>query len=285
MASEQTVVLHSQERPVYINKGSALTQNLIFSAALAGAGTYGLLALQHTLRTGSQWVDATAPNGYSLYQFAYGVIGSVIQNFKIDKAMAALLGKAYDFDRFCRIGGGLLLASLISIAAVLLATVVYNIVNLAYLHRVNKMEKAEVPTLEEIKVQRWNRALPVIHRVYAALSYLSLLICLGSVVPLSMISAKTAGDNATASSIAARAKIAIVIGFVLFFIIAVRGITKKWDRIKANGPLVCPENLGTYLHGLVIVSVPFLTVLALALLIVILLVHLMLTGARLTRRY
>ena len=46
-----------------------------------------------------------------------------------------------------------------------------------------------------------------------------------------------------------------------------------------------PENLGTYLHGLVIVSVPFLTVLALALLIVILLVHLMLTGARLTRRY
>ena len=74
MASEQTAVLHSQERPVYINKGSALTQNLIFSAALAGAGTYGLLALQHTLRTGSQWVDATAPNGYSLYQFAYGVI-------------------------------------------------------------------------------------------------------------------------------------------------------------------------------------------------------------------
>lgn len=143
MASEQAVVLHSQERPVYINKGSALTQNLIFSAALAGAGTYGLLALQHTLRTGSHWVDATAPNGYSLYQFAYGVIGSVIQNFKIDKAMAALLGKAYDFDRFCRIGGGLLLASLISIAAVLLVTVVYNIVNLAYLHRVNKMEKAE----------------------------------------------------------------------------------------------------------------------------------------------
>lgn len=47
---------------------------------------------------------------------------------------------------------------------------------------------------------------------------------------------------------------------------------------------MCPENLGTYLHGLVIVSVPFLTVLALALLIVILLVHLMLTGARLTRR-
>ena len=247
------------------------------------------MALQHTLRTGSQWVDATAPNGYSLYQFAYGVIGSVIQNFKIDKAMAALLGKAYDFDRFCRIGGGLLLASLISIAAVLLVTVVYNIVNLAYLHRVNKMEKAEVPTLEETKVQRWNRALPVIHRVYAVLSYLSLLICLGSVFPLSMISgtalgAKTAGDSATASSIAARAKIAIVIGFVLFFIIAVRGITKKWDRIKANGPLVCPENLGTYLHGLVIVSVPFLTVLALALLIVILLVHLMLTGARLTRR-
>lgn len=154
MASEQTAVLHSQERPVYINKGSALTQNLIFSAALAGAGTYGLLALQHTLRTGSQWVDATAPNGYSLYQFAYGVIGSVIQNFKIDKAMAALLGKAYDFDRFCRIGGGLLLASLISIAAVLLVTVVYNIVNLAYLHRVNKMEKAEVPTLEETRVQR-----------------------------------------------------------------------------------------------------------------------------------
>lgn len=176
MANEQTVVLHSQERPVYINKGSALTQNLIFSAALAGAGAYGLLALQHTLRTGSQWVDATAPNGYSLYQFAYGVIGSVIQNFKIDKAMAALLGKAYDFDRFCRIGGGLLLASLISIAAVLLVTVVYNIVNLAYLHRVNKMEKAEVPTLEETKVQRWNRALPVIHRVYAVLSYLSLLI-------------------------------------------------------------------------------------------------------------
>lgn len=172
----------------------------------------------------------------------------------------------------------------------LLVTVVYNIVNLAYLHRVNKMEKAEVPTLEETKVQRWNRALPVIHRVYAALSYLSLLICLGSVVPLSMISgaalgAKTAGDSATASSIATRAKIAIVIGFVLFFIIAVRGITKKWDRIKANGPLVCPENLGTYLHGLVFVSVPFLTVLALALLIVILLVHLMLTGARLTRRY
>ena len=131
MASEQTAVLHSQERPVYINKGSALTQNLIFSAALVGAGTYGLLALQHTLRTGSQWVDATAPNGYSLYQFAYGVIGSVIQNFKIDKAMAALLGKAYDFDRFCRIGGGLLLASLISIVAVLLVTVVYNIVNLA----------------------------------------------------------------------------------------------------------------------------------------------------------
>ena len=155
MASEQAVVLHSQERPVYINKGSALTQNLIFSAALAGADTYGLLALQHTLRTGSHWVDATAPNGYSLYQFAYGVIGSVIQNFKIDKAMAALLGKAYDFDRFCRIGGGLLLASLISIAAVLLVTVVYNIVNLAYLHRVNKMEKAEVPTLEETKVQRW----------------------------------------------------------------------------------------------------------------------------------
>ena len=157
----------------------------------------------------------------------------------------------------------------------LLVTVVYNIVNLAYLHRVNKMEKAEVPTLEETKVQRWNRALPVIHRVYAALSYLSLLICLGSVVPLSMISgaalgAKTAGDSATASSIATRAKIAIVIGFVLFFIIAVRGITKKWDRIKANGPRV---------------SVPFLTVLALALLIVILLVHLMLTGARLTRRY
>lgn len=203
--------------------------------------------------------------------------------------MAVLLGKAYDFDRFCRIGGGLLLASLISIAAVLLVTVVYNIVNLAYLHRVNKMEKAEVPTLEETKVQRWNRALPVIHRVYAALSYLSLLICLSSVFPLSMISgaalgAKTAGDSATASSIAARAKIAIVIGFVLFFIIAVRGITKKWDRIKANGSLVCPENLGTYLHGLVIVSVPFLTVLALALLIVILLVHLMLTGARLTRR-
>ena len=55
MASEQAVVLHSQERPVYINKGSALTQNLIFSAALAGAGTYGLLALQHTLRTGSHW--------------------------------------------------------------------------------------------------------------------------------------------------------------------------------------------------------------------------------------
>ena len=75
-----------------------------------------------------------------------------------------------------------------------------------------------------------------------------------------------------------------MIGFVLFFIIAVRGITKKWDRIKANGPLVCPEILGTYLHGLVIVSVPFLTVLALALLIVILLVHLMHTGARLTRR-
>ena len=274
MASEQTVVPRSQERPIYINKGSAMTQNLIFSAALAGAGTYGLLVLQHTLRTGSHWVDATAPNGYSLYQFAYGVIGSVIQNFKIDKAMAALLGKAYDFDRFCRIGGGLLLASLISIAAVLLVTVVYNIVNLAYLHRVNKMEKAEVPTLEETKVQRWNRALPVIHRVYAALSYLSLLICLGSVVPLSMISgaalgAKTAGDSATASSIATRAKIAIVIGFVLFFIIAVRGITKKWDRIKANGPLVCPENLGTYLHGLVFVSVPFLTVLALALLIVI----------------
>ena len=169
MASEQTVVPRSQEQPIYINKGSAMTQNLIFSAALAGAGTYGLLALQHTLRTGSQWVDATAPNGYSLYQFAYGVIGSVIQNFKIDKAMAALLGKAYDFDRFCRIGGGLLLASLISIAAVLLVTVVYNIVNLAYLHRVNKMEKAEVPTLEETKVQRWNRALPVIHRVYAAL--------------------------------------------------------------------------------------------------------------------
>lgn len=46
MASEQAVVLHSQERPVYINKGSALTQNLIFSAALAGAGTYGLLALR-----------------------------------------------------------------------------------------------------------------------------------------------------------------------------------------------------------------------------------------------
>lgn len=232
MASEQTVVLRSQEQPIYINKGSALTQNLIFSVALAGAGTYGLLALQHTLRTGSHWVDATAPNGYSLYQFAYGVIGSVIQNFKIDKAMAALLGKAYDFDRFCRIGGGLLLASLISIAAVLLVTVVYNIVNLAFLHRVNKMEKAEVPTLEETKVQRWNRALPVIHRVYAVLSYLSLLICLGSVVPLSMISgaalgAKTAGDSATASSIAARAKIAIVIGFVLFFIIAVRGDHQK----------------------------------------------------------
>lgn len=195
MASEQTVVLRSQELPIYINKGSAMTQNLIFSAALAGAGTYGLLALQHTLRTGSQWVDATAPNGYSLYQFAYGVIGSAIQNFKIDKAMAALLGKAYDFDRFCRIGGGLLLASLISIAAVLLVTVVYNIVNLAYLHRVNKMEKAEVPTLEETKVQRWNRALPVIHRVYAALSYLSLLICLGSVVPLSMISGAALGPK------------------------------------------------------------------------------------------
>ena len=195
------------------------------------------MALQHTLRTGSQWVDATAPNGYSLYQFAYGVIGSVIQNFKIDKAMAALLGKAYDFDRFCRIGGGLLLASLISIAAVLLVTVVYNIVNLAYLHRVNKMEKAEVPTLEETKVQRWNRALPVIHRVYAALSYLSLLICLSSVFPLSMISgaalgAKTAGDSATASSIAARAKIAIVIGFVLFFIIAVRGSPKSGTGSK-----------------------------------------------------
>ena len=105
MASEQAAVLQNRERPVYINKGSALTQNLIFSTALAGAGTYGLLALQHTLRTGSQWVDAAAPNGYNLYQFAYGVIGSVIQNFKIDKAMAALLGKAYDFDRFCRIGG------------------------------------------------------------------------------------------------------------------------------------------------------------------------------------
>ena len=155
-------------------------------------------------------MDATAPNGYSLYQFAYGVIGSVIQNFKIDKAMAALLGKAYDFDRFCRIGGGLLLASLISIAAVLLVTVVYNIVNLAYLHRVNKMEKAEVPTLEEAKVQRWNRALPVIHRVYAALSYLSLLICLGSVVPLSMISgaalgAKTAGVPGEPGHLSARA--------------------------------------------------------------------------------
>lgn len=86
-------------------------------------------------------------------------------------------------------------------------------------------------------MQRWNRALPVIHRVYAALSYLSLLICLGSVVPLSMISgaalgAKTAGDSATASSIATRAKIAIVIGFVLFFIIAVRGITKSGTGSK-----------------------------------------------------
>lgn len=46
MANEQTVVLRSQEQPIYINKGSAMTQNLIFSAALAGAGTYGLLALQ-----------------------------------------------------------------------------------------------------------------------------------------------------------------------------------------------------------------------------------------------
>ena len=62
MASEQTVVLRSQERPVYINKGSALTQNLIFSAALAGAGAYGLLALQHTLRTGSQWVATACTN-------------------------------------------------------------------------------------------------------------------------------------------------------------------------------------------------------------------------------
>ena len=58
------------------------------------------MALQHTLRTGSQWVDTTAPNGYSLYQFAYGVIGSVIQNFKIDKAMAALLGKATTLTGF-----------------------------------------------------------------------------------------------------------------------------------------------------------------------------------------
>ena len=46
MASEQTVVPRSQEQPIYINKGSAMTQNLIFSAALAGAGTYSLLALQ-----------------------------------------------------------------------------------------------------------------------------------------------------------------------------------------------------------------------------------------------
>lgn len=35
MASEQTVVLRSQEQPIYINKGSAMTQNLIFSATLA----------------------------------------------------------------------------------------------------------------------------------------------------------------------------------------------------------------------------------------------------------
>lgn len=88
------------------------------------------MALQHTLRTGSHWVDATAPNGYSLYQFAYGVIGSVIQNLRSTRPWPPFWGKAYDFDRFCRIGGGLLLASLISIAAVLLVTVVYNIVNL-----------------------------------------------------------------------------------------------------------------------------------------------------------
>lgn len=49
--------------------------------------------------------------------------------------------------------------------------------------------------MEEAKVQRWNRALPVIHRVYAALSYLSLLICLGSVFPLSMISGAALGPK------------------------------------------------------------------------------------------
>lgn len=68
--------------------------------------------------------------------------------------MAALLGKAYDFDRFCRIGGGLLLASLISIAAVLLVTVVYNIANLAFLAPGEQNGKSRSAHLEETKVQR-----------------------------------------------------------------------------------------------------------------------------------
>lgn len=54
------------------------------------------------------------------------------------------------------------------------------------------MEKAEVPTLKKPRCSA-EPALPVIHRVYAALSYLSLLICLGSVVPLSMISGAALG--------------------------------------------------------------------------------------------
>ncbi len=271
--------------PVYVNKGSAVTQNLIFSAALLAASCFGLYKLADMLRTNPAFVDSSAPNGYSLYQFSYGIIGAFIKNFKIDDALASLL-PSYNFDKFCSISGGLLLASIIGIVTVLVLTVIYNIYNLSYLAVLNKVKKSEVMTLSDDSVERKTQVSKVVNKIYAAVTCVSLLLSLCSVVPLSLISGaalaqKTAGDSATAESVAARAKIAVIIGFVIFFIAAVRGITKKWDRIKENGSLVCAENLGSYIHGLIVVSIPFLTVIAIAALIVILLLHFLFAGARL----
>lgn len=280
--SKSNVNEKTKEEYFMITKPHRLIVYMIYSLLLAGAALYGFYVLTRFFHT-NEFILSYYSDGISIYAGLKDIALEVVQLDGV-KDVLPLMFKSYDADVFIQATTIFVFVSMILFTATLIVTVIYNALYFACVKIMDKCAGAfqnpltGADALRAYQLQnRMKRTIQISNIVYAALSYLSLLVTELSVIMITILSGVGLScaifqEAEKIKTVVVASRIFIALGFVILFFVAVSMLIKKKERIATQGKYACYENLNTYLLGIVIALIPVLSVMAIAVVVCIIVI-------------
>lgn len=280
------ILYYTESNRYYTPKISNLVLNMIYSLALFGGTLYALLAFNNYIRTNESFLSYFN-DGLNIYEFANASFTSLITESKISEVLPLLI-KNFNVQVFSELTAIMIIISTIMFIAVLFLTFVFNMI---YIIFSKQLDKCVVYYLDENGKEynplekRLNKGIKTMNISYSVITYISILTTLVTVGFVTVLAGSSLArgffDGEDDIDIAVKAsKVLIIMGFIVFFFVAIAMIVKKGERISETPNYIYYENLGTYLKGLLVTLIPLLTIAAIALFILLIVISLISIGAR-----
>lgn len=267
-------------------KTSKVVTYLVFSVLLFAAVLAGITALINYLSTGEAVLFTVGYSGdkVSLFQALNELYSAIAADTEIESVLASLFNN-FNEQVYSNLFTVSIYASSIIFTAMLLLTAVYNTVYLICIKKITNQTSLFLQNGSFADTKKEENTVFIFNIVYAALSYLSIIVAAFSVIMMTITAGAVLGKTVFAdllssgddiSSAVTATKVFIIISYVIFLVVSIVLIINKIDRISefgSNGKYICYENLSTYLEALAVTLIPLLVIVAIAIVIFILIIR------------